>query len=223
MIIQSINFLFDHVRSAFATYLVVEPTHLKNMFVKLDHFPKVQGGHKNIWNRHLVFQWFWSKQKHDEHVYVGWGNMFETIWLAGVLVKKVVFKRFPPSPPHTKNLSDFSKTDIWIIWCCQGISLFFCFRFITWAWNWENIEQSRWSRLNPIPHNGGPHATCCFASLSPRRRQPRVKMVVIVLDSWVNTKQFGYYSKKDLGDKRCVCCWEDFGRCGHRVYSKDVL
>ena len=44
-------------------WLVVEPTHLKNMLVKLDHLRRDRGEHlKNIWNHHLVCVWcFFTK------------------------------------------------------------------------------------------------------------------------------------------------------------------
>ena len=35
-------------------WLVVEPTHLKNMLVKVDHYPQVGVKLKNVWNHHLV-------------------------------------------------------------------------------------------------------------------------------------------------------------------------
>ena len=45
-----------HESRSISYQLVVEPTHLKNMLVKLDHFPKDRGetDPKN-WNRHLAY------------------------------------------------------------------------------------------------------------------------------------------------------------------------
>ena len=34
---------------------MVEPTHLKNMLVKMDHFPRDWGENKNVWNHHLDY------------------------------------------------------------------------------------------------------------------------------------------------------------------------
>ena len=43
----------------FIFWLVVEPTHLKNMIVKLEIFPKVRGEKsKNIWNHQLDVGYF---------------------------------------------------------------------------------------------------------------------------------------------------------------------
>ena len=39
---------------------MVEPTHLKKILVKLDHFPKDRDENKNIWNHHLyisIYSW----------------------------------------------------------------------------------------------------------------------------------------------------------------------
>ena len=38
------------IRDDEPNWLVVEPTHLKNMLVKLDHFPNFRDENKNIWN-----------------------------------------------------------------------------------------------------------------------------------------------------------------------------
>ena len=40
---------------------VVEPTHLKNMFIKLDHFPNNRGENKNNWNHQPVINGHFSK------------------------------------------------------------------------------------------------------------------------------------------------------------------
>ena len=42
------------------TSLVVEPTHLKNMLVQLDHLPRVRGEHKKSLSCHHLVFWIFS-------------------------------------------------------------------------------------------------------------------------------------------------------------------
>ena len=48
--------IFQGVHPSIKNCLVVEPTHLKNMLVKLDHFPRDRGEKKRVWNHHLEQQ-----------------------------------------------------------------------------------------------------------------------------------------------------------------------